>query len=66
MTHTALRTFVACAALGAACFFPLSVSAQPAGVDAKADALLRAMTTYMVGLQKFSIKTEKSLEAVTT
>lgn len=65
MTHHPSRTILACAALAATCF-PWGASAQPAGVDAKADKLLRAMTSYMAGLQKFSIKTENSLEAVTT
>jgi hypothetical protein len=66
MTHPPSRTILACAALAAACTLPLGASAQPAGVDAKADKLLRAMTTYMAGLQRFSVKTENSLEAVTT
>jgi len=65
MTHHPSRTILACAALAATCF-PWGASAQRAGVDAKADKLLRAMTSYMAGLQKFSIKTENSLEAVTT
>ncbi len=52
--------------LAAAAALSCSAWAQPAGVDAKADKLLRAMTSYMAGLQRFSIKTENSLEAVTT
>ena len=54
----------ACAALAFACV-PWIVSAQPAGVEAKADGVLRAMTTYMAGLKQFSAQTENSLEAVT-
>ena len=59
------RIIVACTALAAACV-PLSTSAQTAGVDAKADTVLRAMTTYMAGLKQFSAKTENTIEAVTT
>jgi hypothetical protein len=65
MTHISPRALRVCASLGAACFFPWVASAQPARVDAKADQLLRAMTTYMAGLPKLSVKTENSLEAVT-
>jgi hypothetical protein len=65
MTHSSPRLRVACAALFVACL-PFSASAQPAGVDPKADKLLRAMTSYMAGLQKFSVTTENNLEAVTT
>lgn len=66
MTHTASRTIVACAARGVTCFLPWNASAQPAGIDAKADRLPRSMATFMAGLQKFSVKAENSLEAVTT
>ena len=54
----------ACAALAFACV-PWIASAQPAGVEAKADGVLRAMTTYMAGLKQFSAQTENSLEVVT-
>ena len=66
MAHTALRTIVACASRGATCFLPWNASALPAGVDAKAARLPRAMAMYLAGLQKFSVETENSLEAVTT
>jgi len=59
------RTGAACAALAAACL-PFGAWSQPAGVEARADALLRATTTYMAGLQQFSLTTENMLEAVTT
>ena len=57
-------------ALGA-CFLlavglPGAVSAQPSGVDPRADAVLRGMTAYVSGLQKFSVTTENTLEVVTT
>ena len=55
---------LASAALAAVCFVH-SASAQPAGVDPKADTVLRAMTTYMAGLKQFSVRTENSLEVVT-
>jgi hypothetical protein len=65
MKRFPFRSSVACAALAAACL-PWSASAQPAGVEAKADTVLRAMTTYIAGLKQFSVKTENAVEAVTT
>ena len=59
------RLMLSGAAVAMACL-PWSVSAQPAGVEAKADTVLRAMTTYMAGLKQFSVKTENSLEVVTS
>ena len=59
------RSLLAGAALAGACLAQ-SVWAQPAGVDAKADTVLRAMTTYLAGLKQFSLRTENSLEVVTT
>jgi hypothetical protein len=56
---------IACAALVTACLAS-STYAQPAGVDAKADAVLRAMTTYLAGLKEFSVQMESMLEVVTT
>lgn len=53
------------AALVAACF-PWFACAQPAGVDARADTLLRATTSYLAGLQQFSVRSENSLEVMTT
>jgi hypothetical protein len=57
-------------ALGAgvvlAAALPGAVSAQPAGVEPRADAVLRSMTTYLSGLQKFSVTTENTLEVVST
>ncbi len=54
----------ACVALAVACC-SWPAFAQPAGVDAKADAVLRSMTQYMAGLKQFSAQTENSLEVVT-
>jgi hypothetical protein len=65
MTRMKLRPALACATLVAACF-AWPAFAQPAGVDAQADKVLRAMTTYMAGLKQFSAQTENTLEAVTT
>ena len=62
--HFSPRSILACAALAAACF-PWSVLAQPASVEAKADTVLRAMTTYMAGLKQFSARTENTIEVVT-
>jgi len=59
------HSFVTCAAFAIA-FFVSPASAQPGGVDPKADAVLRAMTTYLAGLKQFSAQTENTLEVVTT
>ncbi len=56
---------LACVTLAMACL-PWTASAQPAGVEAKADAELRSMTRYIAGLKQFSVKTENTLEMVTT
>jgi hypothetical protein len=61
---TAAGRVLACTAIAAACI-PLTASAQPAGVDAQADAVLRAMTSYVSGLKDFSAKAEITLEVVT-
>jgi hypothetical protein len=45
---------------------PGAVLAQPAGVDPRADAVLRSMTSYISGLRKFGVTTENTLEVVTT
>jgi hypothetical protein len=58
-------SIVTCTTLVAACF-SWPTFAQPSGVDAKADAMLRAMTTYVAGLKQFSVQTENTVEAVTT
>ncbi len=58
------RFMLSGAAFATACL-PWSASAQPAGVEAKADTVLRAMTTYMTSLKQFVVHTENSLEAVT-
>jgi hypothetical protein len=58
------RSLLAGVALAGACLAH-SAWAQPAGVEAKADTVLRAMTTYMAGLKRFSLRTENSLEVVT-
>jgi hypothetical protein len=54
-----------CTALAAA-LLPWGASAQPVGVEAQADTVFRAMTTYMAGLKQFSARTENSIEVVTT
>lgn len=56
---------LACVTLAVACL-PWTASAQPAGVDAQADAVFRSMTRYVAGLKQFSAKTENTLEVVTT
>ncbi len=43
---------------------PQFASAQPAGIDPKAEKLLRASTEYVAGLKRFSIDTRSTLEAV--
>lgn len=43
---------------------PQLAFAQPAGIDQKAEKLLRASTDYVAGLKQFSIDTRSTLEAV--
>ena len=64
MKNMPCKSLVARTALVAALFAGVA-SAQPAGVEPKADATLRAMTTYMAGLKQFSATTENTIEAVT-
>lgn len=54
----------ACVVLAAG--LPGAASAQPAGVDPRADEVLRSMTRYVSGLRQFSATTENTLEVVTT
>ena len=64
MMSRSLSALGACFVLAAA--LPGTVSAQPAGVDPRADAVLRSMTSYLSGLRQFSVTTETTLEMVTT
>ncbi len=64
MVSPSLSALGACLVLAAA--LPGAVSAQPAGVEPRADAVLRSMTEYVSGLRKFSVTTENTLEVVTT
>lgn len=64
MRNMRSRSVVACSALAAA-LLSSGVSAQPAGVDGQADAVFRAMTTYLAGLKQFSARTENTIEIVT-
>jgi len=43
---------------------PQSVFSQPAGIDPKAEKLLRASTDFLAGLKRFSIDTRSTLEVV--
>jgi hypothetical protein len=43
---------------------PPAVSGQPAGIDSKAEKLLRASTDFLAGLKRFSIDTGSTLEVV--
>jgi hypothetical protein len=65
LKHFPSPCIMACAALAAVCL-PLSASAQPVGVEAQADKVFRAMTTYVAGLKQFSARVENTIEAVTT
>jgi hypothetical protein len=40
--------------------------AQPAGIDPQAEKLLRRMSDYLASLQKFTVNTENTIEAVLT
>ncbi len=53
-------------ALLATFMLPAAVLAQPAGVEKRADEVLKAMTTYLSGLKNFSVKAENSLDLYTT
>ena len=64
MVSRLLSALGACVVLAVA--LPGAVSAQPAGVEPRADAVLRSMTAYLSGLQKFSVATENTLEVVTS
>lgn len=64
MVSRFLSALGACLVLTAG--LPGAASAQPAGVEPRADAVLRSMTAYLSGLQKFSVTTENTLEVVTT
>ena len=52
--------------LMAAALLSGNASAQPTGVEPRADKVLRNMTAYVSGLEKFSVTTENTLEVVTT
>jgi hypothetical protein len=64
MLSQSLSALGACVVLAAA--VPGAVSAQPAGVEPRADAVLRSMTGYVGSQQKFSVTAETTLEVVTT
>jgi len=64
MRNMRFGSVVACSALAAA-LLSSGAFAQPAGVDAQADAVFRAMTTYLAGLKQFSARTENTIEIVT-
>jgi hypothetical protein len=64
MVSQSLSALGACVVLASG--LPGAVSAQPAGVEPRADAVLRSMTAYLSGLKKFSVTTENTLEVVTS
>lgn len=49
---------------GLVAVFPLTAAAQPAGIDATADQLLKTSMSYVSGLKQFSITTRSTLEVV--
>ena len=55
---------LALAALVLTCAMPATAPAQAAGVEPEATRILRRMTDYVGGLQRFSFDTENSLETV--
>ena len=59
---------VACivAAAALATLAALPARAQPAGIDPKATAILKASTTYVAGLKRFTVDTRSDLEVVLT
>jgi hypothetical protein len=46
--------------------WPQAVHSQSAGRDPQAEKLLRRMSDYLAGLQKFTVRTENTIEAVLT
>lgn len=58
-------TWTAAAALACVVAMP-AAHAQPAGVDPKAAAILKASTTYVAGLKRFAVDTRSELEVVLT
>ena len=46
--------------------WPQAGNAQPAGMEPQAEKLLRRMSDYLNSLQKFTVRTENSIEAVLT
>lgn len=63
MKAKSIQSILASAVLAVACL-PGLAAAQSV-VDADADQVLRAMTTYMAGLKQFTVQTENTLEIVT-
>ena len=61
-----IKALSSCALACAAQFFNGHALAQSAKVDPQADSILRAATTYLAGLKSFSVRTENTLEVVTT
>ena len=45
---------------------PQTGHAQPAGMQPEAEKLLRRMSDYLASLQKFTVSTENTIEAVLT
>jgi hypothetical protein len=46
--------------------WPEASQAQPTGMEPQAEKLLRRMSDYLNGLQKFTVRTENTIEAVLT
>jgi hypothetical protein len=63
MNRSPGNRIVACAFVATCIASP--ASAQPAGVEARAAEVLRAMTTYVASLKQFKAQTENTLEVVT-
>lgn len=64
LNNRSLRARAAALVTLLAALLPQLASAQPAGIDPKAEKLLRASTDYVAGLKQFSIDSRSTLEAV--
>ena len=64
LNNRSLRARAAALVTLLAALLPQLASAQPAGIDPKAEKLLRASTDYVAGLKQFSVDTRSTLEVV--
>lgn len=66
MTLNYARVAVVVLFVGLSAAWSLGAAAQPAGIDPKADQLLKASMAYVAGLKQFGITSRSTLEVVLT